>query len=63
METRGIGLHDMVEALRAGRPHRASGELALHVLEAMHAILQSADEGRTIDLDPLQSQVEAPVSG
>ena len=63
METRGIGLHDMVTSLRAGRPHRASGELALHVLEAMHAILQSADEGRTIELAPLQPQVEAPVSG
>ena len=33
METRGLGLHDLVESLRAGRPHRASGELALHVLE------------------------------
>jgi predicted dehydrogenase len=63
METRGIGLHDMVEALRAGRPHRASGELALHVLEAMHAILQSADESRTVDLAPLQPQLETPVSG
>ena len=63
METRGIGLHDMVEALRAGRPHHASGELALHVLEAMHAILQSADEGQTVDLAPLQAQVEAPISG
>ena len=63
LETRGVGLHDLVEALRAGRPHRASGELALHVLEAMHAILQSADEGRTVDLAPLQAQVEAPVGG
>jgi predicted dehydrogenase len=63
METRGIGLHDMVTSLRAGRPHRASGELALHVLEAMHAILQSAEEGRMVELEPLQPQVEAPVSG
>jgi len=62
METRGIGLHDMVTAIREGRPHRASGELALHVLESMHAILQSAEEGRTIDLAPLQPQLEAPVS-
>jgi predicted dehydrogenase len=44
LETRGIGLHDLVEAVREGRPHRASGELALHVLETMHAVLASAEE-------------------
>ena len=48
METRGIGLHDLVESVNAGRPHRASGELAVHVLETIHAILCSAEEGRTI---------------
>ena len=30
-------LADMAAAIRAGRPHRASGELALHVLEVMEA--------------------------
>ena len=49
-ETRGIGLHDLVEAVRADRPHRASGDLALHVLETIHAVLRSAEEGRTIDI-------------
>jgi predicted dehydrogenase len=44
LESRGIGLHDLVMAVREGRPHRASGELALHVLETMHAVLASADE-------------------
>jgi predicted dehydrogenase len=42
-ETRGLGLHELVEAMRAGRPHRASGELALHVLETADAILRSAE--------------------
>ena len=32
-ETRGLGIDDLAESLRHGRPHRASGDLALHVLE------------------------------
>lgn len=32
-EARGIGLEDLALALEEGRPHQASGELALHVLE------------------------------
>ncbi|MDR1431537.1 MAG: Gfo/Idh/MocA family oxidoreductase [Propionibacteriaceae bacterium] len=35
---RGLGLLDLAESIKAGRPHRASGELALHVLEVMAAI-------------------------
>jgi predicted dehydrogenase len=50
LETRGIGIHDLVEAVREGRAHRASGDLALHVLETIHAVLRSAEEGRTIDI-------------
>ncbi|HEY3961933.1 MAG TPA: Gfo/Idh/MocA family oxidoreductase [Gaiellaceae bacterium] len=49
-ETRGLGIEELVEALRAGRPHRASGELALHVLEAAEAAAASADELRSIAL-------------
>jgi predicted dehydrogenase len=36
--SRGLGLTDMAEAIVEGRPHRASGELAFHVLEIMHGI-------------------------
>ncbi|MES1247859.1 MAG: Gfo/Idh/MocA family oxidoreductase [Actinomycetota bacterium] len=50
METRGLGLHDLIESLEAGRPHRASGELALHVLETMHAVLKAADDGTTVEV-------------
>jgi len=39
---RGIGVLDMARALRAGVPHRASGALALHVLDVMSAIIDSA---------------------
>ena len=49
-ETRGLGLEELAVALRAGRPHRASAELALHVLEAAEAALRSAEERRAVDV-------------
>jgi predicted dehydrogenase len=49
-QQRGIGLADMLSATTANRPHRASAELALHVLELMSSTLRSSDEGRRIDL-------------
>ena len=54
---RGLGLADMAAALASGRPHRASGELALHVLEAMNAFLESSADERYITL---QSAVKRP---
>ena len=39
------------------RPHRASGALALHVLEVMEAFQTSADEGRRVKIE---SRVERP---
>jgi len=38
---RGIGTLDIARAIRAGRPHRASPELAYHVLDSMVSITQS----------------------
>ena len=49
-ETRGLGIQDLAEALRDDRPHRASGELALHILEAAEAIARAGDEGRVVEL-------------
>jgi predicted dehydrogenase len=49
-ETRGLGLDEMLVAIRAGRPHRASGSLALHVLETAEAVLAAAADGRTVEL-------------
>ena len=49
-DTRGIGLQEMLEAIAEGRPHRASGGLAAHVLEVATAVLRSAEEGRAIDI-------------
>lgn len=48
--SRGIGVADMAYALRSGRPHRASGQLALHVLDAMQAFHEASDRGRHVDL-------------
>jgi predicted dehydrogenase len=54
-----IGVVDMAEAIRQGRPHRVSGELALHVLEAMLAFEQSAQSGEHITLTTTASRPEA----
>ena len=40
-----IGVADMAHAIRSGRPHRASGALALHVLEVMEAFETSSQTG------------------
>jgi predicted dehydrogenase len=49
--SRGLGVADMALALRTGSPQRASGELTYHVLDIMHAIHDSAAQGRRIVLD------------
>lgn len=48
--SRGIGVADMAYALRSGRPHRANGELAYHVLDVMHGILEASASGRHIEI-------------
>ncbi len=54
---RGAGVADMAYAIQSGRPHRASGELAFHVLDIMCALEESAVQGRRISV---QSRVERP---
>jgi predicted dehydrogenase len=53
-----IGLLDMAAAIRAGRPHRASGTLALHVLEVLDAFERSSLEGRHIIMETLCDRPE-----
>jgi predicted dehydrogenase len=48
--SRGIGAADMAYAIRGFRPHRATGELATHVLDAMLAIDEAATQQCTIEL-------------
>ncbi len=38
---RGLGVLDMARGIRAGTPHRASGELGLHVLDIMESVARS----------------------
>ncbi len=48
--SRSLGVADMASALRSGRPHRANGELAYHVLDIMHSIHDAAETGQYVSL-------------
>ncbi|MBR2426977.1 MAG: gfo/Idh/MocA family oxidoreductase, partial [Lentisphaeria bacterium] len=48
--SRSIGIADMAKAISDGRPHRASMELARHVIEIMFAFERSSAEGRKVAL-------------
>lgn len=55
--SRGLGVLDMVKAIQSGGKHRASGELAYHVLEAMHGFSVSSEQGATYKME---SDAEVP---
>lgn len=46
-----LGVADMAHAIRNDRPHRANGDLALHVLEVMTAIERSGETGAPIEIE------------
>ncbi|MDO8685129.1 MAG: Gfo/Idh/MocA family oxidoreductase [Clostridiales bacterium] len=48
--SRGLGVADMANALRNGRPNRASGRLAMHVLDIMHGFHNASKEGKHYDI-------------
>ena len=50
MQSRGLGIADMAYAMRSGRPHRASGEMAYHVLDVMHAFHDASRDGRHVEV-------------
>lgn len=54
---RGLGALDMARALRAGTAHRATGDLAYHVLDTMVSISESVETGSFVDVTS-----NAPVS-
>lgn len=49
--SRGLGVADMARALESNQTNRASGELAYHVLDIMHAFHDSANTGRHVILE------------
>jgi predicted dehydrogenase len=54
---RGLGVLDLARALRGGEPHRASGELGLHVLDTMEVIARSIDAG---SFEPVATSFTVP---
>jgi predicted dehydrogenase len=54
---RGIGVADMAYAIATGRKHRASGDLAYHVLDLMHAFHDSSESNTHVQM---QSTCERP---
>ncbi|HHY50993.1 MAG TPA: Gfo/Idh/MocA family oxidoreductase [Alphaproteobacteria bacterium] len=54
---RSLGVAEMAAAIRDGRPHRASGALALHVLEVMEAFEIAARDERIV---PITTTVPRP---
>ena len=48
---RSVGAVEMAWAIREGRPHRASAELALHTLEVLDAFERSATERRHVAIE------------
>ncbi|MFD8378209.1 Gfo/Idh/MocA family protein [Streptomyces sp. NPDC059679] len=59
---RGVGLADLAVALSAGRPHRASAELAAHVLDIMLTLMDAAAQGRALQVTS-SCERPAPVDG
>ena len=53
---RGVGVADMAVAIRNGRPHRASGEMAYHVIDIVHALHEASNENRHIELESTCAQ-------
>jgi predicted dehydrogenase len=43
-------LSDLAETIAAGRPHRATGEHAAHIVEVLEAAQASAEDGRRVDV-------------
>ncbi len=46
----GRALDDLSTAIESGRPHRATGEHAAHVVEILDAIAESVAERRAVDI-------------
>ncbi|MFC1960474.1 Gfo/Idh/MocA family protein [Chloroflexota bacterium] len=59
---RGAGVADMARCIENDVPHKATGEMAYHVLDAMLAFVESSNEGKHIILESTTQQPD-PVDG
>jgi predicted dehydrogenase len=50
-DARGLGLHDLVAAIAANRPPRASAELAAHVVDVATSILASGERSSVVAIE------------
>ena len=62
-DARGIGLDDLVRSVSNGGGNRASGRLALHVVDVATALLSAAAEGRVLDVTTRAERPEPLVAG
>jgi predicted dehydrogenase len=56
---RGSGVLEMARAIRADRPHRAPGEQAFHVVDAMVSITESIDTNEFVALESTVDRIPA----
>jgi predicted dehydrogenase len=61
--SRGIGVADMAHAINTGRPHRASGDLAYHVLDIMQSFYDSSQTGQHIELESMTERPQPLPAG
>jgi predicted dehydrogenase len=60
---RGVGVADLAYGITYGRAHRASGDLAFHVLETMEALLAASESGAHVMLSSTCARPEALPTG
>jgi len=60
---RALGLADMAYGIQTKRPHRASGELGLHVVEVMESFHASSKAGKKVSIKSKIKQPQAMPSG
>lgn len=51
ISTRGTGVAELAQAIRAGQPERATGKQAFHVLDVMVSMAESASRGETVRVE------------
>lgn len=56
---RGIGPAEMADAIISQRPHRASGEMALHVLDIIDTLMRSSEKNQPLTVSTTCTRPEA----